>query len=168
MYAAQPFALLGTIVEEYIESGTPSQIITEQFGVKKFLLNGQMIFQSQAPALFAKKGWSGSRILQDRSGRFAIQVGNGYSMGGRGGSATHTLTEAELPIIRPKMQATNTGGATGEDGSRLKAGSTGGLGTALLSDGGTFTITTSQSFGGGQSHNNLPPYVVTASYLIGW
>lgn len=76
--------------------------------------------------------------------------------GQTGGAKTHTLSEAQLPVINPSMEfeafSENSGGTTNDQGFVV-----GNLDTLI----GTVTNTTAvQSFGGGEAHNNLQPYVV--------
>ena len=154
-FASKPYYALGTVVEEYIESGIVHQTILEPNGVKKFLLNGQTINQVDAPELFIKKGWSGSKTLQNRSGRVSLQVGGSYTIGATGGSATHTLTIPEMPSHDHNL--TTQGGGSGGAGEAYSGGSF----KFPLNPATTMT-------GGNQPHNNMQPYIVSAFYLIGW
>jgi microcystin-dependent protein len=160
---SRPYAILGTIIEEYIESGTPSAIITEANGVKKFLLNGQTITQAQAPELFTKKGWSGSKVLQNRGGRVALQVGTGYNVGTTGGSATHQLTINEMPNHNHKLTLQNDILSGGNARRSTLRGDVNYSDTAI--DGSNPAVSYE---GGGQPHNNMQPYIVSAFYIIGW
>ena len=89
-------------------------------------------------------------------GRFLLGMNNVYPAGSQGGEATHTLTVDEMPshnhsmAYGPESSASSTGFSYG-----IAAGSAtnsaGGRGYA--SNLGTF------SAGGGQPHNNMPPYI---------
>ena len=89
-------------------------------------------------------------------GRFLLGTSNGYPAGSQGGEATHQLTVDEMPSHKhamaygPESSASSTGFPYG-----IAAGSAtnsaGGRGYA--SNLGTF------SAGGGQPHNNMPPYL---------
>lgn len=80
-------------------------------------------------------------------GQCLIQAGNTYKLGSTGGEATHTLTVSEMP--------SHDHGLNHFHGSRNFQH--GGDFTSLIvnGDGGYNTLTT----GGGQAHNNLPPYL---------
>lgn len=83
---------------------------------------------------------------------FLLASGDIYSAGSVGGEATHTLTVEEMPAHshtykRHAFNRDDTGEATGEDvyGANNKT---------LAAYMGT-----SESTGGGQPHNNMPPYL---------
>lgn len=69
------------------------------------------------------------------------------TIGKTGGAKTHTLTVAELPKFRPSAITNSTAG--GDWGTLA-------MGTA----GGTSKNNPFDEIGGGQAHNNLPPYKV--------
>jgi hypothetical protein len=91
--------------------------------------------------------------------RFLLASGNTYANGATGGEATHTLTTQEMP--------THTHGITGETAPLAYPNA-----TRQLMTGGTENFTLSDSTlelpltvyaeasdeGGGQAHNNMPPY----------
>jgi len=68
------------------------------------------------------------------------------------GEVTHTLTESELPVIPPHVHNARAtaggGGGYGFDGNNWDFG------------GGYYSTEAAGGFGGGQSHNNMQPYVV--------
>lgn len=78
--------------------------------------------------------------------RFLLGAGDTYSNGSTGGEATHTLTVNEMPSHSHKYGY----------GSPKRAGD--GTKWNTCADGGT--ANTSGSTGGGQAHNNMPPYLV--------
>ena len=89
-------------------------------------------------------------------GRFLLGMSSSYPAGSQGGEAEHTLTEAEMPSHNHAM-------AYGPDSS---AGSTGfpygiAAGSATNSAGGRGYASNLGTFsaGGGQPHNNMPPYL---------
>lgn len=83
--------------------------------------------------------------------RFLLGVGDTYSAAKTGGSATHTLTENEMPSHAHSNQIVY--GATGF-GTHYNAPATTNNTGALKSD---WTYYTGNS-GGGEAHNNMPPY----------
>ena len=82
-------------------------------------------------------------------GRFLLGTSSNYNINTTGGEATHRLTISEMPS---HYHAQNVTANTGSDGGRLDYS---GEGESSVVDHGVSTSAT----GGGQAHNNMPPYV---------
>lgn len=95
-------------------------------------------------------------------GRMILSQGNGYANGSTGGAATHTLTTSEMPSHSHNWAGKNgnsnygtgandvhytQGGESSDDAIRT--------GGTARTDPGRFTT----DVGGGQPHNNMPPYI---------
>jgi len=130
------------------------------------LCNGQLLPINQNQALFSLLGslyggnGSTTFALPNLQGRIPIHAGNGYTLGGRGGTTTHTITMNELPMHwhaagGAQAQATSSdpgpGVVLGVPGFDLYAapGSPVPMGGQSLA-----------SVGGSQPHNNCQPYLV--------
>ncbi|WP_427112449.1 phage baseplate protein [Megasphaera sueciensis] len=102
--------------------------------------------------------------------KFVLAAGDTYTAGATAGEAEHILTEAELPKITPHGTISNTASATYKDSRPQWGGSDiiGDNGTAIGSGDATrnadsvtvISTFTGTEFGGGQAHNNMPPYTV--------
>lgn len=89
-------------------------------------------------------------------GRFLLGMSSSYPAGSTGGEATHTLTTNEMPSHNHAM-------AYGPDSSGGSTGFSYGIaaGSATNSEGGRGYMSNLGTFsaGGGQPHNNMPPYL---------
>ena len=79
--------------------------------------------------------------------KFLLSAGDTYSAGETGGEATHTLTIDEIP---PHFHSCRTYSGSNVDGKQwaiksINNSAEGGIGT--------------DNVGGGQPHNNMPPYL---------
>lgn len=83
--------------------------------------------------------------------KFLLGAGTTYTNGATGGSATHTLTVDEMP--------SHTHIASGYRGSYAAGGNNRNTPVSWNSSSRTGQYT-SDSTGGGQAHNNMPPYLV--------
>lgn len=108
--------------------------------------------------------------LQDR---FLLAAGSTYSAGSTGGEAAHTLKESELPNITGSVTSGSgaAGGSTSTGYGNFRSAT--GVFTTSLScmyttdaadnnrwpSGASSYQKISMSFGGGASHNNMPPYL---------
>ena len=94
-----------------------------------------------SPASFIGGTWT---ALQDR---FLLGAGSTYTAGNTGGEATHTLTIDEMPSHNHGFDTTTTTLTAGNNTAR---------------SGGTLATSTkyTNSVGGGEAHNNMPPYLV--------
>ena len=89
--------------------------------------------------------------------RFLLGAGSSYSVGGTGGEATHTLTEAELPNIQGtlphmaygeyKITGVFTFEQAGASNYEAKNSDTKNTSRYLM------------NFGNNEAHNNMPPYL---------
>lgn len=96
----------------------------------------------------------GGDVLPDLRGRAAIGAGPGYSVGAAGGEAQHTLTIPEIP----EHWHTYTPPTFNVDVEAPGA-------PDLLAAGiGVQTVT--GAAGGGQPHNNMPPYAVVVWAIV--
>ena len=101
-------------------------------------------------------------------GRFLLGMSNGYPAGSQGGEATHTLTEAEMPSHVGHMLSnfadtayTDRGGDTNSYffNSNNVAGLTKYNNRPWKIEDGNEIVMVGTSRGGGQAHNNMPPYL---------
>ena len=99
--------------------------------------------------------------------KFLLATGDTYANGSTGGEATHTLTENEMP------SHTHTQNAHRHTIGSLARYVITGNGNASVGDGygnsqnyktGN-TTATNQNTGGGQAHNNMPPYLAVYCWV---
>lgn len=89
-------------------------------------------------------------VWEQLKGRFLLGVDDAYPIGSTGGSATHTLTIAEMPVHDHEYKTTNSaeydtfnGGFATSSTEVREYNSVGNINTA----------------GQGLAHNNMPPYI---------
>ena len=80
---------------------------------------------------------------------FLLAAGGGYGLGDTGGEAAHTLTVAELPAHRHATNGVPT---------QLYSGGYAAMRSAEMSQQSSTTGYTTET-GGGEAHNNMPPYL---------
>ena len=98
-------------------------------------------------------------------GKFLLGMSSSYPAGSQGGEATHTLTESEMPSHNGHLSAGIAGTAPYEKGnykgflnsSTMTAYGDIGRGWNVYS--GNEMHPASEAAGGGQPHNNMPPYL---------
>lgn len=100
-----------------------------------------MSVNNTSPASFIGGTWE---RIQDT---FLLSAGSTYSAGSTGGEATHVLTINEMPSHTHQLDRGNYGNARWEEISYSSGGS-----PATNANGVHYT-------GGGQAHNNMPPYL---------
>ena len=87
-------------------------------------------------------------------GRFLLGMSSSYPAGSQGGEATHTLTASEMPS-HSHVALYGTDGAIDD----FLGGSTADYGVRPGSGNATSHAYNTSSTGGGQAHNNMPPYL---------
>lgn len=100
-------------------------------------------------------------------GRFILGASSIYSVGSTGGEATHTLTENEMPSHRHTVK--DGGGNWNASCGSVSRYDIRGVGGITNNGGYSDTIGNSGmqilgNTGGGQAHNNMPPYRVAYIY----
>eukprot|EP01084_Bolivina_argentea_P170747 295872_1 len=105
-------------------------------------------------AYFAGECPSGWELYTDLSGRFALaSSGSTFTVHSTGGAATHTLSEAEMPLHNHIVGGTDIGpvsvGTSGADTMSRNVDNYPSL-----------TARTTSYRGSSAAHNNMPPYLV--------
>lgn len=93
-------------------------------------------------------------------GKFLLACNSTYTAGSTGGEATHKLTVNEMPSHAHDMDEASYGGG----GYKNKLGIRGDGGgsshyVASYSQSNSYSTYVPQPSGGGQAHNNMPPYL---------
>ena len=133
------------------------------------LSNGQLLPINQNQALFSLLGTTfggDGRVnfaLPDYRSRTPIHVGNGHTLGERGGEQGHTLSISELPTHGHFMQAIDTGTATQNVNNPTGTYFSNSQPTNLYQNGLNSLVTpkdgTITYVGGSQAHQNMQPYL---------
>lgn len=84
--------------------------------------------------------------------RFLLSAGSTYTAGNIGGEATHKLTSSEMPSHSHQMNKSTEQRWSSSDGTWANFR----CGTSSIIGGDIYTMNT----GGGNAHNNMPPYLV--------
>ena len=147
----EPFYPITLIKNVYSNDGTQT-LLNGLYPVGSIYISTN----SKSPADIFGGSWE---RIQDR---FLLGAGSSYSAGSTGGEATHTLTENEIPNHEHREQMITTDGnpnpLVSPNGGGSVAGGAQPSKTAWKSDSARFVYT--QRTGGGQAHNNMPPYLV--------
>ena len=117
-----------------------------------------MSVNSTSPATLFGGTWS---QIKDT---FLLAAGDTYSAGTTGGEAAHTLTESELPSINGTLTVNKMVGSTTRNiitgASGVFSSAEGSITTGVKgSDESVYSSNVTLAFGGGQAHNNMPPYL---------
>lgn len=152
-------------------SGVPVGTIVAHAGVSApqgwLLCDGSSYKKSRYPALAAVLGATGSGsefMVPDLRGRFLMGASEAHPPASSGGEETHTLTEAEMPSHSHPL----AGPGTWQQGAGIWSSNVGaGSGWTTVSSyqEGTLGKLEATPTGGGQPHNNLPPFY-TVGYII--
>lgn len=105
---------------------------------------GQIIMSTKStnPSTYLGYGtWKA--VLQDR---FPLGAGSSYTLGATGGEKTHTLTVSEMPAHTHGVKGGFGSGSMGNGFFRVDANNP------------AYQWEPTLSAGGGQAHNNMPPY----------
>lgn len=108
----------------------------------------------------------GGTWVQIATGQFLLASGNGYSLGSTGGAANVTLTTNQMPSHTHAIQRNDTWEGAGFTVIDTKSGSKWGVGPnkTYTGDAGVGPYGNIANTGGGQSHNNMPPYRVVSMW----
>lgn len=128
------------------------------------LCNGQLLPINQNQALFSLLGTTyggDGRVnfaLPNLQGNVPIHMGQGHTLGERGGEQAHTLTQGEMPQHLHFLNAQDASGTLGNPKNNLLAqvanAYTGPTGLTSLSP------QTVGNVGGSQAHLNMQPFLV--------
>jgi microcystin-dependent protein len=132
--------------------------------------NGQLMPINQNQALFSLLGTTfggDGRVnfaLPDQRARTPIHVGNGHTLGERGGEDAHTLTQSEMPLHTHLVGASTaaTGGGNTPT-NRFLGGANNAYHTPTSLT--PFRAGTIGNFGGSQAHLNDQPFL-TLNFCI--
>lgn len=131
--------------------------------------NGQLLPINQNQGLFSLLGTTfggDGRVnfaLPDLRGRVPIHVGNGFTLGQRGGEEAHTLTISELPGHLHSVTTTTADGTlVAATGNQLGSFNNGYGAPSNLVALAPATVT---NVGGSQAHENRSPFL-TVNYII--
>jgi microcystin-dependent protein len=140
------------------------------------LCNGQLLPINQNQALFSLLGTTyggDGRVnfgLPDLRSRVPIHMGNGHTLGERGGEEAHTINQSETPthnhaIMTDATHAASTGTPATNTVLSQSAGADSSGGTfpvglyGAAAPGATLDPHTITNTGGGQPHTNLMPFL---------
>jgi microcystin-dependent protein len=146
------------------------RIFSFQFAPKGWALcNGQLLPINQNQALFSLLGTTfggDGRVnfaLPDQRGRVPIHVGDGHTLGEKGGEQAHTLSISEIPTHVHTANAQTGNAATPIPAGNLLAAANNmyAAPTNLVS----LTPQTIGNVGGSQAHLNMQPFL-TLSFCI--
>lgn len=135
------------------------------------LCNGQLLPINQNQALFSLLGTTfggDGRVnfgLPNNQGRTPIHVGNGHTLGERGGEQAHTLSISEIPTHTHLVNATNSNATGSTPGGQTLANSVNYEAYRPLSSATTLAPGTVGNVGGSQAHLNMQPFL-TLSFCI--
>jgi microcystin-dependent protein len=126
--------------------------------------NGQLLPINQNQPLFSLLGTTfggDGRVnfaLPDQRARTPLHVGNGHTLGERGGEPAHTLTQGEMPTHTHQANASpaSTGGNSVPAGRYLGSANNMYHAPSNLQPMNPGTITNT---GGSQAHQNMQPYL---------
>lgn len=147
------------------------RIVSFVFAPKGWALcNGQLLPISQNQALFSLLGTTfggdgeTTFALPDFRGRTPIHVGNGHTLGERGGEAAHALSLAEMPAHTHTVTAS---GAVGTARSPVDATWAANPANPYYSGYGDVAMSGAavSPVGGGLPHTNMQPYL-TLNFVI--
>ena len=145
------------------------RIMSFNFAPKGWAMcNGQLLPINQNQALFSLLGTTfggDGRVnfaLPDNRGMTPIHVGNGHTLGERGGEQAHTLSISELPTHIHGLNGTSANATTNiPDGTSQWANTS--PNQAYNSSGqnlGAMNTATLTNTGGSQAHLNMQPFLV--------
>ena len=141
------------------------RIMSFNFAPKGWALcNGQLLPINQNQALFSLLGTTfggDGRVnfaLPDVRARVPIHVGNGHTLGEKGGEQAHTLNISEMPQHIHFLNAQDANGTLGNPKSNLLAQFANGY-TTPGANLGTLSPPTVSNVGGSQAHLNQQPFL---------
>jgi microcystin-dependent protein len=135
------------------------------------LCNGQLLPINQNQALFSLLGTTyggDGRVnfaLPDFRARVPMHVGNGHTLGERGGEQAHTLSQAELPQHTHAMNASSAATDAAAGAGRLLGTPRAPLFKAPQRSPEAMAPTAVANVGGSQAHLNMQPFL-TLSFCI--
>jgi len=154
------------------------RIMSFEFAPKGWALcNGQLLPINQNQALFALLGTTfggDGRVnfaLPDLRGRTPIHVGNGHTLGERGGEPAHTLCTLELPVHIHILSGSSANASTVAPANNILAKGAASNGNPInyYSTNRTNLVTmlpgSVSNSGGSQAHLNMQPFL-TLNFCI--
>jgi microcystin-dependent protein len=130
------------------------------------LCDGQFLQINQNQALFAILGttYGGNGqttfALPDLRGRSPFHMGNGYTLGQRGGEEAHTLTSSEMPAHAHTAKGNNDNTTATETSPENNFWANPNFAAYSSTVNGVMDPALITTVGGSQAHNNLSPYSV--------
>ena len=134
------------------------------------LCNGQLLPINQNQALFSLLGTTfggDGRVnfgLPDLRARTPIHVGNGHTLGERGGEQAHTLSIAEVPTHTHSVAVSSSSASGNDNPSGRFLGGVNNMYHAATNLT-TMNVGTITNTGGSQAHLNMQPFL-TLSFCI--
>jgi microcystin-dependent protein len=128
--------------------------------------NGQILSINQNQALFSLMGttYGGNGQttfgLPDLRGRVPVYVGQGITLGQRGGEENHTLTQGEMPVHTHFADGSNTAANQNNPANHVFAQASFPFYNAVGGNLTTLNPLTITNVGGSQAHTNIQPYLV--------
>ena len=135
------------------------------------LCNGQLLPINQNQALFSLLGttFGGNGqtnfALPNLQGQVPIHVGQGFLLGQKGGQASHTLNQSEMPQHNHFLNASSTNANTPVPGNDLMGAANNAYVNPASGSLTTLQPATISNVGGSQPHENRQPFL-TLSFCI--